>query len=319
VKVFMYGDNWVEHLRAIYNERPDLGIDIRCMEYPDVSIYKLIKNFIWADVVVRVGVRPGAPGKRLLILDLVWVVMDFILRGNKVVYYWIGTDVLDALISFKPRRFFGFLNFAKNKKHLANAVWLVDELQQIGIKSRLSLFPVAMVNPPSINEIKWPEKFSVLTYIPDGRSEFYGGEAFLEAALSMPDVDFFVVGGHGGWLLDKPVNLYFLGYVSDMEKVINNVNVVVRLVKHDAIGGTVREGLFFARHVIYSYNLLNTIYVPWGDSLSLIKELKKLKKCFDSGLLEKNIKGHEYAVSEWSPDVLMKSFASEIANISHNK
>lgn len=315
LNLFLYGDDWVRHLSDVLNERPDLGIRADYFEYPEIRPWRIFLKAMHADVLMRVGVRPGAKGKRLYLLDIMWFLFEIIWPSKSIVYYWIGTDVLDALRDSSNVKSHIFQRKLKKAFHFSNAPWLADELKTIGINSEVVLFPVGKVTPPKIEEIEWSQQFTILTYIPDGRFEFYGGRALVKSALRMPNTRFVVVGGDGKWLEKIPSNLFFLGYVNNMAEVINKAHVVVRQVEHDAIGGTVREGLFYAKHVVYSYPIENTHLVMWGDSDGLYKTLALLEEKFKLGQLEPNLEGRKYATATWNPDVLLEKFASSLFRI----
>jgi len=314
MKIFFYGDDWVRHLANLLNSRPDLGISADFCEYPDVQLLKIWRKVVSADAIVRVGVRPGAPGKRLLIIDCIWWLAAKLIPQKRVIYYWIGTDVLDAVREFKAGHYPWFARQATSATHFSNAPWLKDELEEIGLSSRLVLFPVGKVSPPPESELKWPSELTVLTYIPDGRAAFYGGPEIVAAARCLPEIRFLVVGGNGGWLQSPPKNIKFLGQVSNMSEILNQSNVVVRLVEHDAIGGTVREGLFFARHVVYSYPLPNTCHVAWKDDNGLCTVLRSFNSTLTRGALSPNLEGRAYAIAEWSPDRLLQEFARALSD-----
>ena len=315
LNLFLYGDDWVRHLSDVLNSQPELGICADYSEYPEIRPWHLFLKAMRANVLMRVGVRPGAKGKRLYLLDIMWFLFEKIWPSKSIIYYWIGTDVLDALKD-NSRLEKNFFQRRINKSfHFSNAPWLAEELKSIGIYSEIVLFPVGKVTPPKNDEIKWTEKFTVLTYIPDGRFEFYGGLAFINSAWRMPNTRFVVVGGDGKWLDSVPPNLSFLGYVKNMNEIMNQTHVVVRQVEHDAIGGTVREGLFYARHVIYSYPIENTYLVNWGDSDGLYKTLALLEEKFKIGQLQPNFQGRKFATEVWNPDALLGSFSSSLFKI----
>lgn len=312
LRLFLYGDDWVQHLAHVVNKRPDLGITADYCEYPEIRPWRILVKVLAADVLMRVGVRPGARGKRLFLLDCMWWFFQRLFWTKQTIYYWIGTDVLDAVRERQCDDKVRFADSIQRGHHFANAPWLAEELRGLGIESDLVLFPVGKVSPPEESFIEWPALFTVLTYIPDGRAEFYGGSAFAMAARRMPNVRFLVVGGRGRWLVDPPPNLKFLGHVQDMRRILNEAHVVVRQVEHDAIGGTVREGLFFARHVVYSYPLPHTSFSRWGDAVSLHATLMGWHELFQSGGLSPNWEGRRYAIAAWDPEQLLKEFTEAL-------
>ena len=308
LRLFLYGDDWVGHLAKILNAHPAHGIIAEYCEYPEIRPWKIFPKALNADILMRVGVRPGCKGRRLFFLDCIWWIFQTFVRSKQTIYYWIGTDVLDLKRERSENKYMRFSGASQRARNFSNAPWLATELTDLGVVNELVLFPVGKVSPPESSRIRWPSHFTVLAYIPDGRSEFYGGDTLVEAALQFPEIRFQVVGGIGSWLESIPPNMEFLGFVQDMDTILNNVHVVVRQVEHDAIGGTVREGLFFARHIVYSYPLPHTSYAPWSDKKHLCQILSDWHRAFLMGQLEPNWDGRFYAINAWDPEVLLENF-----------
>ena len=315
IRLLTYGSNWSEHLANLIASSEDCLIYARHICISDINPIKLVWAVFRADMVMRVGVRPGRAGKRFVALDLLWLIFQLIWPRKIYLYYWIGTDVLHALEDKAKNQSSFFFNASRKFHHFANAPWLKDELASIGINADVVLFPTGMVNPPSTSEIEWPSRFCVLAYIPDHRHQFYGGEEYVTVARRVPDVEFLIVGGVGDWIKDKPDNVKFLGRREDMIGVYNSAHVVVRQVRHDAIGGSVREGLFFARYVIYSYPLPHTYQVAWGDADELLNKLSELRRRFINGQLMPNNAGREYALSAWDPEKMLAVFCRKLYSL----
>jgi hypothetical protein len=311
IRLLTYGGFWAGYLSGLVNSQGDGALIARHICFPEINPYKIVREVFKADVVMRVGVRPGGAGKRILMLDLMWQVFNWLWPKKTYIYYWIGTDVLWAIRERNNSRA-GFVEASKKSVHFANAPWLQSELKSIGILADTVLFPSGKISPPESVAIQWPMQFAVLSYIPDHRHQFYGGAELVSVALRLRDVRFLIVGGNGHWLKEKPENMEFLGQQNNMEAIYNSVHVVVRQVQHDAIGGTVREGLFFARHIIYSYPVPYTHHVAWGDREGLFNELLKLRNEFHKGGLKPNVMGREYALKQWDPKVLLNEFCVDV-------
>lgn len=317
--LFLYGDDWVRHLSQVINTSKGHSLTSDYCEYPAINPLMLFSKVLRANVVMRVGVRPGSVGKRLFLLDSLWWLFTKIFWHKKFIYYWIGTDVLEATRDCK-QGYSSFFSYAYTQSiHFSNAPWLKEELSKVGIESDLVLFPVGKVPPPPSENIEWPEAFTVVSYVPDGRHIFYGGEALVVAARKMPHIKFLIVGGIGTWLREKPANLTFLGFVKNMDEVINRAHVVIRHVEHDAIGGTVREGLFYARHVVYSYTIPYTLYAAWGDTDALCSAIASLYSDFTNGNLTPNVRGRDYALTEWNPSILLDRFCQALIDAGTSK
>lgn len=315
IRLFVYGGDWARILADLINAKGGGRIIARWIGFPCINPLLLFREVRRADIVMRVGVRPGGIGKRPFVLDILWQLFRWFWPRKSFVYYWIGTDVLQALEERQRGKTPYFFKLAQTAHHFANAPWLKDELESIGIPSEVVLFPSGKVSPPPAESIAWPKQFTVMAYIPDHRHTFYGGEEFINAAIQLPDVRFLVTAGTGIWAKQHPDNLSFLGQCDDMAELFNAAQVVVRQVRHDAIGGTVREALFFARHVIYSYPLRHTHEVAWGDLDGLVREIRQFRDQFNVGLLAPNHAGREYALTAWSPSRLVDNLVQELLNI----
>ena len=271
-----------------------------------------------ADLIVRLGFRPGARTLRGRAFDALWSTLHLLNPKAVGVFYWLGTDVLNTtedLSAGKLRQ----RCYAKAKKdyHLADATWLAEELQKIGIEAlpkTVTLPQLAAGDTPDL-----PAAFSVLTYIPDGRYRFYGGDCLYEAARNLPDIRFDVLGGLGAWVSKPLANLVFHGWQSDMSSFYRKATVVVRLVQHDGTGLTAVEGLSLGRHVIYSHPLPYTLRVAWEDSGALIATLNGLLDLHKQGLLRLNTAGRAYAEENFNHQGRMEDLISYFLEIAANR
>lgn len=264
------------------------------------------KKATQADILIRVGYRPGArtiPGQ---IFELFWKAFRKFNSDSKVVYYWIGTDVLNALKDFRSKSGpTAFFNESKNDIHYVDAPWLNHELAEMGIQATQIHFPAPILRSESV--LPTPESFSVLTYIPDRRYRFYDGPTIYAAAKRLPHVTFNVVAGKGSWVTNPLPNLNFLGWRNDMESIYNQTALVVRLAHHDALGCMVQEGLGFSKHVIYSYAYPHCIHVDWNSPENFILEVEKLEKLHREGKMLPNVDGWKYAMKEFNEEDFSKN------------
>jgi hypothetical protein len=84
--------------------------------------------------------------------------------------------------------------------HLAGAPWLAEELQTIGVPASCVWLPSQL---PTGDVPPLPNVFTVGSYIPDSRFEFYGGPLIYEAARRLPFVRFLIFGGQEGGSADR--------------------------------------------------------------------------------------------------------------------
>lgn len=236
-----------------------------------------------ADLVVRVGFRPGARTWRGLLADSALRAVRHLHPGQSTAYYWIGTDVQGLARDADADSWPSWLeNELARSVHAAVTDNLVKQLARFGVAAHM--LPHPPMNLATGSDVPpFPAQFSVLTYIPDARREFYGSSAILDAARQLPGVDFKILGGTAG--AGSPPNVEYLGWVRDLGRRYAETACVVRMVEHDGCGGTVLEALSYGRPVIYSQHRKDTIFVPFGDSATLAREIKGLHERHMAGEL----------------------------------
>jgi hypothetical protein len=246
-------------------------------------------------LLMRVGYRIGATTTRGRLFDAYWSLLRRSVRNAVPCHYWLGSDVLDTIDEARAgtlRR--TALLSTRNDLHLADAPWLVSELESVGIHAVTAHVPVphrAPSSPPPL-----PAEFSVLTYLAANRFEFYGGEAILEAARRLPDVHFDVVGATGAPNRQSPPNVRWHGWVTDMPRYYAATTVVLRIPSHDGLGETVVEGLLNARHVLYTHEVpfVRTVWPATPETL--VAALAALRDDHVAERLEPNLAGRAYAL-----------------------
>jgi hypothetical protein len=265
------------------------------------SIPGFFARLATADLIVRVGVtlNPGS------ILDRAFMTAPAWRRRPCCALFWIGSDVLRLLESQTASEQDARMAHAlATLPSLAGADHLVTELASAGVAATAVPFPATVLAPPACAP-ELPRRFAILTYLSVGsgpRFEFYGGPQILKAAEALPDTRFMVMGveridGHR-----VPPNVELLGRLEDPSVAYGEASVVVRTVAHDAVGGTVMEGLLYGRHVVYTLPLKHTTTVPFGDTNALVEALEDLKARHDAGSLGLNNAGRDWAVEEFDPE-----------------
>ncbi len=229
------------------------------------------------DVVVRMGFRPGAHTMRGRVFDLAFSIVMALTPRARTAYFWIGTDVLNALEDARAGRDMSrFHRLARRATHVADAHSLAEELAQVGVRASVAWMPARNIERHD-GTAPLPAEFSVLTYIPDDRAAFYDGPTIAAVARRMPDVTFRVATGEGAWLTDKPDNLEFLGWVEDFSALYRESSCLLRSVEHDGTSSMVMESLANGRPVIYSQPFPHTIRIPFGDVDSIERAIRELK------------------------------------------
>lgn len=284
---------WADHLARGLNRRNrdllacrSIVWNIRRPGFP----FDLI-HVMEADLAVRVSVRCTPRSIR----TLKWLSIS----GMTPVLYWTGTDVVLLGKAIEDGSLdTGDLKLLRSYHSIAGTEHLAEELAELGVAARVAQMPVPD-RTPSGETPPLPEQFTVLTYLPQ-RLDFYGTPSILETARRLPDVLFIAMGG--GIPADVPPNVELAGHVADSSSLYARSSAVVRMVEHDAIGGTVIEGLLTGRHVIYSYDIPHVTHVPFGDTEGLVAAISQLKNLHDQGALELNTAGQRWATERFDPD-----------------
>ncbi|WP_162621554.1 glycosyltransferase family 4 protein [Stutzerimonas frequens] len=306
--LFVGTANWPQRLSKLVNKYCGQEVTARAVSLSIKTIPYFVYWSIRSGAVVRVGVRPGIKKWQMFAFDCIWQILKAFKRRAGFFYYWIGTDVLMACRSPAMDGF--FLKRSKGDTHLSGAPWFVDELRSIDIDSELYIFPLDMSfdNSPSAEL----QAVSVLTYIPDARSEFYGGQLILKLAERYPNIKFNIVGGDGCWTKNATRNVKFFGWLPNLKHLLEDRPIVIRLVPHDAVGGTIREGLAYGCYVICTYDIPHCFHVH-SDSV------EELYAAFDHALMLRNNKetdfnydGFCYAKNSWDPEILTKQLVCRI-------
>ncbi len=199
-------------------------------------------------------------------------VLEIALRKNKkVILHWVGTDLQTAKKDFQS----GNYNpaFIQKPVHLTDTPWFVEELKKIGIEEG-QFIPLKALEEKQARP--FPEDFSVLCYIPENRSEFYGMNILIDMALETPEVEYKIAGMKE---YQKPLsaNIKLLGWVKNMEEEINRSVACLRFPQTDGLSFFVLESLSLFRYVAYNQEFEYSDYCRnTSDFIRWIKEKQAL-------------------------------------------
>lgn len=300
-KILLIGQEfWVRQIAAGLERFA--GLEVASIEVGrrlNISPLVAIQRLRSASLVLRVGFRPGARTWRGKIAD---VLIEAASSPSTIrATYWIGTDVqqarTEARFGFHPMRWRDPRK--EGRRNIAGSKPLVDELRAIGIDAELMEFPwTPFCYQSPIPPL--PNTFTILSYVPDTRYQFYFGPLIIEAARRLPHVAFEVMGGSGEWCKDPPSNLRFLGWVSNPAGPFARAACVLRLVEHDSIGGTAVEGLMLGRSVLYSGELPGSQKVA-PDLDQVVDAIEAMFQRHASGVLQLDIEGAKWARDYFDP------------------
>ncbi|MBV8246778.1 MAG: glycosyltransferase [Candidatus Eremiobacteraeota bacterium] len=211
-----------------------------------------------------------------------------------VAVIWAGTDVLEALD--RPH---AMSMLRQNRMtHFAVAPWLRDELRTIGIEA--PFLPVAGMEPCT-SAPPFPTRFSVLTYLPDRRRDFYGRKAVYALAQELRDLRFVVIGS-GERDPDAPPNVEFLGQLSNANTAIDDAVVLLRLPDHDGMSMMVLEAMARGRHVIWIHDVPGAFVAHSPAAAGAM--LRALADEHHAETLEPNVAGMNWVSAHFSKTVV---------------
>jgi hypothetical protein len=260
-------------------------------------------------ILIRAGYRVGSSTTRGRLFDAFWSLLRRRIPAAVAVHYWLGTDVLDTLEEASVgtlRR--DILSAARGDLHLAVAPWLASELATVGLEATFALLPPPVAGPAHVPPL--PEDFSVLTYLPAIRFDFYGGPTILEAARRLPTVRFDVVGAPGEAPRTATDNIRWHGWVEDMPQRYADTTVVARIPRHDGFGNTIIEGLLFGRHCLYTEEVPFVHTVSPATPDTVVHVLGELHAVHAAGSLGPNLGGREYALQAFDQAGLEERLAA---------
>jgi len=163
------------------------------------------------------------------------------------VLHWVGTDIEIA------RRNPSIVRRMQNRlvTHLTEVDWEAEELQKLGISAQIAPLPPRFLCSNAIPPL--PAEFTLLTYLPRSRTDFYGRREleFLMRALAGLPVKFLIVGGGSvGAIADARVES--VGWSYSLEGIYARSSALFRFTPRDGLSLMVLEALSFGRHVLWT-------------------------------------------------------------------
>jgi hypothetical protein len=278
------------------------GWDVRY--YPDSGLRNLAA-IAWAlgtcDLAYQIGGRVTI-GRFLRAARL--------LRKNKIVVHWIGSDVLDGEKQLLER---GSESWVTQKlHHWAQSDWMLREVSSLGVPCELVPLPSTRVpdRPSPLSD-----QFSVLVYVPAvSRASLYGLDRILEAARALPGIPFELVGLREGNVPDPPSNLHIHGRIPNLADFYLRSSVVWRPSRHDGLSFMVLEALGYGRHVLWTYPFPGCRQVT--SASDACEEISRLHALHRQGRLEINWGGVDViATHGYSPQHLKADIRARLERI----
>lgn len=240
-------------------------------------------------------------------------VFDLALSKNiPLVMNWVGTDVLKAIDAVKNGK--AVSEYKTKAIHYCEVDWIKEELAETGIVPEI-------VNFASFDQefaLKVPQNdLTVLTYISDGRAEFYGIKSILKLADRFPSVNFLIAGTKAEKYEPLPKNVKALGWVNNMGELFDQSHVCIRFPEHDGLSTFILEALARGKEVLYKYPFTHCHHCP--DESALEDTMSKLKEKFENGQWEINTNGADLIRNEFSSNAILGGLINRFRTISGKK
>lgn len=228
-------------------------------------------------------------------------------KGIPIVMNWVGTDVLKAIKAYNEDNYIE--EYISNPIHFCEVNWISDELNEVGINAEVCNFASfdKTFSPKNIKN----DKLTVLSYIPDNRSEFYGIATIIKLAENFSNVSFIIVGGTFK-NYNLPKNIKPMGWVTEMDQLYDEVDVCIRYTDHDGLSNFVLEGLARGKQVIYNNDFPNCYYSP--NQEILFENFGKLLEAFNGNKDLTNLKGINFIKENFSKKVIFDNLIFKIRN-----
>lgn len=226
-----------------------------------------------------------------------------------VIMNWVGTDVLKSIDAFEKGDF--NQSYIDDAIHLCEVDWIQEELKTIGIHAEISNFACFEKRFEKVERKEGP--LTVLSYISENRSEFYGMNEFLNLAQKFPDVNFEIAGTEAKSYEPLPENLNALGWVKDMDTVFQRADVCVRYTEHDGLSTFILEALARGKQVIYKNKYTHCEHAP--DESCLEERLKVINTKFKSGASLDNQEGRTFVENAFCQETIYGDLIKRIKEI----
>lgn len=226
---------------------------------------------------------------------------------------WVGTDVLKAIEAFKSGNY--RKEYISDAIHYCEVDWIQEELKVMGIKAEIVNF-AAFEKSFELKEAT-SDRFTILSYIPEVRADFYGIDSFLNLARRFPEIDFVIAGSEANELQPLPSNLKALGWVKDMGEVYDKSHITVRFPEHDGLSNFILESLARGKKVLYKYPF--NFCEHCADDAELEKSVQALYADFKEGKSLVNKDGADFIESNFNSERILGGLIEQIKQLKDRK
>tara|TARA_Y100000385_G_scaffold262613_1_gene294404 strand:+ start:6291 stop:7217 length:927 start_codon:yes stop_codon:yes gene_type:complete len=237
-------------------------------------------------------------------------VFDLAFKKNvPIIMNWVGTDVLKAIDAYKNNKH--QQHYIDRTMHFCEVDWIQEELKEIGINAEVVNF-AAFDKSFELAEVT-STKLSILSYIPENRSEFYGMNTMIRLAKKFPDVNFTLAGTEGTDFAPLPNNLKALGWVSNMGAVYNQAHACLRYTDHDGLSSFILESMARGKQVLYRNPFNHCAHCPTEEALE--SEITTLKTQLNEGKSLINADAAAFIKDKFSEAVIFGGLIDKITEI----
>ncbi len=236
----------------------------------------------------------------------------------KIIIHWVGSDVTyikQRLNSKLPQQIIYNLLWksliAKKTKNgnlhqFTVASWLQDEMAQIGITTHV--MPLSSIHKQLGHYVtsETIPQGDFLSYVPQRRFEFYGGNLIYKLARMIPDKTFTMV--HSDLdsigidsIRNCPPNLKLLPKITDdaMISLYRSHKCYLRLTKHDGLSLSVLEALYHGLQVLWTCDYPHVKAVDLTNFDSLVRTAQGTVEDWQT-----NQAGHDFIMAEFSDQIM---------------
>jgi glycosyltransferase involved in cell wall biosynthesis len=253
------------------------------------SLYNLVRSDVWYTVgtpIVSSSVRIAAT-----------------LFKKVRVMHWVGTDIDVA------RRNPAILTSLRHQlvTHLTEVEWEAEELRTLGIDAKIAPLPLRFSPPRSMPSL--PSEFTVLTYLPRSRTDFYGKREleFVVRAFRGCPVRFLIVGGGTANVpLDAPVE--DLGWRYSLDEIYARSSALLRFTPRDGLSLMVLEALAFGRHVLWTRTFPFVRHVLNVEGI--VETLQELLNLNEAGKLEPQLDAAQFVRTTYDRERCLNGITS---------
>jgi len=240
--------------------------------------------------------------ERILFLGVTdWVVEKCIqVKEPKKILQWAGTDVMTSVHKRLPKgKIF----------YIAQCERLKEDLKKMRFPFKVWAVISTVAENYKIEPL--PQNFSILSYLPDLRNEFFQTNLVLAVAERMPDVKFKIFGRRKTLIDTKLPNVKNYGWINGEKKyeIYLNSSCLLRMPKHDAMSQVMVEMFQMGRRVIHNYPYL------YAHQCHSVIDIINIIKQDIMGYKEPDYRASEYYCREYSFENIKKKYEQLLKEI----